>query len=82
MATARMAPELERLWLDIETERLRLRARYAGIDLDPRTGREARLRAVEWIREGSPVGDEAEYLEWLLERQARNEGRSALSAVC
>lgn len=59
---------MERLFLDIERERHRMRARHAGINLRARRGTEDRARAEQWILQGAPVPDEQAYLAWL-ERQ-------------
>lgn len=58
---------LERLHYDVEAERHRLRARFAGVDLDDPGQRD---RALEWIAAGAPVPDVEAYLRWLRRRAA------------
>jgi hypothetical protein len=45
-----MDPALERLWLDVETERVRLRAQYAGYRTGPNLPELERRRTEEWVR--------------------------------
>lgn len=58
---------LERLHYDVEAERYRLRARFAGVDLDDPDRRDEALR---WLDAGGPVPDVDAYRRWLLRRRA------------
>jgi hypothetical protein len=60
-----MDPALERLWLDVETERVRLRAQYAGYRTGPNLPELERRRTEEWVLAGAPVDNERAYLRWL-----------------
>lgn len=63
-------PGLERLWLEVELTRLRMRARFAGIGPDEFS---------RWYAEGAKVPDEDAYLEWLIEQRDRREKREAVA---
>ena len=66
-----MDPALERLWLDLEAERIRLRARYAGFTTDSRAPETERRRTAEWVLAGAPVDDERAYRRWLEAQRAQ-----------
>lgn len=69
MLTIQIADKaLERLETDIEVMRLRLRAEYMGLTTSRNAPDAERAATVDWIRRGSPVGDEDLYLAWLDER--------------
>lgn len=67
---------LERLHYDVEAERYRLRARFAGVDLDDPDRRDEALR---WLDAGGPVPDVHAYRCWLLALRERDRRRAASS---